>query len=201
MIDYETDSLDEAGASPAVAPTPTITDELREAHRQRQEAEAPYAANRLRERARVDLENLTWIDSAGREIPASWTVFAESYYEVLCGAAGLNGDDDTRDSDSRTARLYVWLWLATHNLDDCFRRDPETGLALKDNKTRWLAVIFEWAAKEFPMGAGHFERQEEALQIRDVLVRLSYSGRAEVMESLEPSDEEDAPGNSPAPLG
>lgn len=207
-FDYENDSEEirtDGPAAETVPPDapPTLPDELREASRLKQEAAAPFAANRLRERARLDLENLTWLTVSGREIPARWTVFAESYYEVLSGAAGLNGDDDgTSDDDSGTARLYLWMWLATHNIDVCLRRDPEHGLALKDSKSLWLRTIFEWAEKEFPMGPDHFARREAAGALRDLLLRLSYATRAEVMESLEPQDkEEDEPGNQPAPRG
>lgn len=205
MIDYETDTDSSASAAEAWKETPaakpTIPDEIREAHEARREAAAPFENNRAREKARIQLENLTWVDIEGREIPVNWTVFAESYYEVLTESAGLNDDDDSPVSHGSAASLYIFMWLALHDFDTCYRRDPAYGVALKDNKTLWLRQIFEWAEKEFPMGESHLIRQTEAGAIKAALLRLSHYGRADVMEPLEPESGEDAPGNLPAPHG
>ena len=197
-FDYEKDDFaDPSGAAsvPDAVQAQSVAQELKEAFAIRQLEESQHRSNNDRERARADLEQILWKRSDGQLVPVRWTVFAKAYYEPLCSVAGINSDLGTDKVEGKSISLYIWLWLATHSRDACLDKIPLLGISLKDHFGLWLETIFLWAEEEFAMGPDHFSRESEGFEIKARVMTLTYLSRADVMDSPDPSEKEDAPGN------
>lgn len=150
-------------------------------------------ANDWREKAAKELLALHWIDAAGNRLPVQWTVSANTYYGILCDAAGISGKNG-QSITVEVVSVHIFLWLAVHPRSSWFRVKEEFGIALKDYPDLWLETILDWAETEFALGPDHFTRVNAAAKLREETMRLNFAPQAVPAGGTEP-DTGETPGN------